>query len=98
MDTCINYCDPGWAYVSSDERRWISHIRKLADRRPDECVILKEPEENGGFIYAKFPPRWARILPPKEMNLTEEERAKRAERMRQGIGSRTSAADEDEDE
>ena len=99
METCINYNDPGWAFVSSDERRWINHIRRLADKRPDECVILKQPEDNGGFIYAKFPPKWARIMPPKEMHLTDEERAKRAERLRQGIASRVDATGgEDDDE
>ena len=99
MDTCINYVDPGWAFISSDERRWINHIRKLADKKPDECVIIKQPEDNGGFIYAKFPPKWARVQPPKEMNLSDEERARRAEKLRQGIASRVAAAGgEDDDE
>lgn len=96
METAINYCELDWAYVSSDERRWINHIRKLANARPDEVVILKEPEENGGFIYAKFPPKWARILPPREMNLSNEERARRAEKLRHSIASRTSTQDGDD--
>lgn len=75
MDTCINYCEPGFAFMSSDERRWINAIRRLAEKKPDECFILKQPEQNGGFIYAKFPQKWVRVRPPKEMSMTDERRA-----------------------
>ena len=75
METCINYCEPGWAYMSSDERRWIKHIRKLANQRPDECIIIKQPEDNEGFIYCKFPQKWARVRPPKQMVMNDEKRA-----------------------
>ena len=78
METCIEYCEPGWAWMSTDERRWINKLRKLAHERPDECIILKQPEENDGFIYAKFPQKWVRVNPPKVVNMTEEERAARA--------------------
>ena len=27
---CINYCEPGWAYMSSNEQRWKNKLRKLA--------------------------------------------------------------------
>lgn len=67
METCFNWCEQGYCWMSSDERRWINAIHKLAKQRPDECVILKEPELNGGFIYAKFPQKWVRVRPPKEM-------------------------------
>jgi len=79
METCIEYCEPGWAWMSTDERRWINKLRKLAEERPDECVILKQPEDNGGFIYAKFPQKWVRVNPPKVVNLTDEQKAARAE-------------------
>jgi len=79
METCIEYCEPGWAWMSTDERRWINKLRKLAKERPDECVILKQPEDNGGFIYAKFPQKWVRVNPPKVVNLTDEQKAARAE-------------------
>ena len=78
METCIEYCEPGWAWMSTDERRWINKLRKLAKERPDECVILKQPEDNGGFIYAKFPQKWVRVNPPKVVNLTDEQKAARA--------------------
>lgn len=79
METCIEYCEPGWAWMSTDERRWINKLRKLAHDRPEECIILKQPEENGGFIYAKFPQKWVRVNPPKVVNLTDEQKAARAE-------------------
>ena len=78
METCIEYCEPGWAWMSTDERRWINKLRKLAHDRPDECVIVKQPEDNGGFIYAKFPQKWVRVNPPKVVNLTDEQKAERA--------------------
>lgn len=65
--------------MSTDERRWINKLRKLAHDRPDECVIVKQPEDNGGFIYAKFPQKWVRVNPPKVVNLTDEQKAARAE-------------------
>ena len=75
MDTCINYCEPdGWAWMSSDERRWINTVRKLAEQKPDECIIMKQPEDNGGFIYAKFPQKWVRVRPPREIVMTDEKR------------------------
>lgn len=83
METCIEYCEPGWAFVSSDERRWHTRIRKLAEQYPDEMVILKQPEENDGVIYAKFPPRWALIHPPRTRELSDEQREALAERLRQ---------------
>jgi len=78
METCIEYCEPGWAWMSTDERRWINKLRKLAHERPDECIILKQPEENDGFIYAKFPQKWVRVNPPKVVNMTDEQKAERA--------------------
>ena len=77
MDTCINYCEPGWAYVSSDERRWINKLCKLAEEHPQECVVLKNAEDNGGFIYAKVTQKWVKISPPRQVILTDEERQRR---------------------
>ena len=75
IETCINYCEPGWAYMSSNEIRWINRIHKLATERPGECVIIKEPDDNGGHIYCKFPQKWARVQPPRQVVITDEQRA-----------------------
>lgn len=81
METCINYCEPGTAYMSSDERKWINKIRKLNVEHPGECIIVKEPEANGGSIYAKFPISWIKVRPPKRVSMTDEQRARAAERL-----------------
>lgn len=68
IETCINYCEPTFAYISSNEGRWISRIRKLQAERPGEVTIIRQPENNDGFIYAKFPYRWAKVSPPRVMS------------------------------
>ena len=88
IETCINWCEPGWAYVSSNERIWITRIRRLAENDTDKCVIMKQPEDNGGFIYAKVPQRWVKISKPRQMNLTDEQRAEIVKRLQ---GTRTEA-------
>lgn len=75
METCINYCEPGYAYMSTDERRWITHLKKLAKDRPEEMIIIKYPEENNGVLYCKFPQKWARVSPPRQVVISDEKRA-----------------------
>ena len=87
METCINYCEPGFAYISSDERRWITKVIALANDHPDECIIIKHPQDNDGFIYAKFPQKWARIAPPRHMS--DEQKAIAGERLRRFRAART---------
>ena len=94
METCINYCEPGWAYVSSDERRWVSCLRRLAKEHPEECIIMKYPEDNEGFIYGKVPQRWVKISPPRKVNITDERRAELSERLaRYHAGKKASGDD-----
>ena len=97
METCINYCEPGLAFMSSDERRWINHLRKLSVSRPYECIIIKQPEDNDGFIYVKFPQKWVRVKPPNQVIITDEERARRRENIIKIMCSRASTADDHDD-
>ena len=76
METCFNWTD-STAYMSSDERKWITKVRTLQEERPDEVTIIREPENNDGCIYAKFPAEWVRVRPKRV--LSEGERAKQAE-------------------
>ena len=97
METCINYCEPGFAYISSDEWRWIQRVRSLADDHPDECFIMKQPEDNGGFIYAKLPQKWVKINPPRKgVPLSPEERAIRTERLLQNRYVKQNKEEKDE--
>ena len=80
IETSIGYCeDDGIAFVSSNERKWISKIIKYKSRYQDEVTILALPEDNGGFIYAKIPQKWVALRPPRKINLTDEQRAIRRE-------------------
>ena len=63
METCFNYCDKEAAFFSSDERRWITKIRKLKEKYPDDIDIIAEPETNDGCIYCRLPSRWLKIQP-----------------------------------
>lgn len=75
METCFNYVwekgDPYIAYFSSDEKKWINKIRKLADKFP-EVEILKQPEDNDGCIYARLPADALRIQPKVKATMSEE--------------------------
>ena len=80
METCFNYTDDV-CYMSSDERRWITKVRKLKDNYPDKVRILAEPEKNNGCIYATVPAKWVKLSPPKQ--ISEETRQKMSERAKQ---------------
>jgi len=83
METCFNYCSKEHGFFSSDERRFITKVRKLKEKFPDKVRILKEPENNDGCIYCELPVEWFTIRVPKKVNMTEEQRAIARERMRQ---------------
>jgi hypothetical protein len=74
METTINYCEDGMAYISSDERRWHNRMNALAEQHREEVTIIKQPGENHGFIYGKFPQKWIKVSPPRQVIMTEEKR------------------------
>ena len=82
METSFGYCDRETAWFSSDERRWITKIRRLAEKFPDQVRIIKQPEENDGCIYACLPSRAMKInlISPRQM--TDEQRAIAGERLK----------------
>ena len=75
METCFNYCDEKQAFFSSDEKKWITRIRKLQEQNPDEVIILRQPETNDGCIYCKLPASYLKVQPKKKIVMTEERRA-----------------------
>ena len=81
-ETCVTYCDKDMAFFSSDERKWITKIRKLKEQYPEEVSIDQEPEKNNGCICAKIPQGWVRIAPKAKRIFTEEQKAASAERLR----------------
>ena len=87
METSCSYTG-GEAWMSSDERKWITKIKELAEKYPDDVEIRRMPENNDGCIYAKIPSSWLKIQPKFHRNLSDEQRvalADRARKMRKGI-------------
>lgn len=97
METAMGYLteDKGVAWFSSDEQKWRTRIEKLAKEYPDEVKIIVYPEDNDGCVNATIPAKWIRVRPPRKLNLTEEQKAKRAEQMR---GMRKGTDEDNEDE
>ena len=50
METCFNYCDKEHGYFSTDERRFITKVRRLQEKFPDRVRIIAEPEDNDGCL------------------------------------------------
>lgn len=67
------------AGLTLSQGRHISRIRELAEKFPDKCRI--DVENKDGSILARIPVSWIRINPEKQ--LTDEQRERRAEIMRQ---------------
>lgn len=82
METCLNYTNAKEMYFSSDERKWITKIRKLKEKNPDEVEILAEPEENNGCIYVRLPVNYLRLQPKLRREISDEERSILVDRMR----------------
>ena len=67
------------ATVTFSQGKYISKIRKLAERFPDECQITHENQD--GSIVAHIPVKWIKINNPQRV-MTEEEKRLAAERIR----------------
>lgn len=67
------------ATVSFCQGRYITRIKELAKKKPDECQITNTNPD--GSIVAHIPVSWIRINP--NMELSDERREEMAERMRQ---------------
>ncbi len=87
METCFNYTEREHGYFCSDERRFITKVRRLAEKYPDKVRIIKQPDENDGCIYCELPTEWFSVRPPKKMNYTDEQRAKIADRFKSVKGN-----------
>lgn len=67
------------ATVTFTQGRYITRIKELAKKKPDECQITNTNPD--GSIVAHIPVSWIRINP--NMELSDERREKLAEHMRQ---------------
>ena len=82
METACGYLDDKVMWISTDEKRMINRLIKLAASRPDESCIVRRPEENGGCLYMKCPANWLKIKPPVRRNMSDEQRIELSERMK----------------
>ena len=64
--------------VTFNSRKYITKIRRLHDKYPDDFDYLEENKD--GSICARIPVSWIRISRPRE--LTEEQKEVLAERMK----------------
>ena len=82
METACNYLNDKVMYVSTDERKWINRLLKIAEEHPDEVAIINRPEENDGCLCLKCPASYLKISPPLRREMTDEQRVALSERMK----------------
>jgi len=93
IETCFNYCAREAGYFSSNEPKWINKVRKLHNTHPDDVVILREPEDNDGTIYARMPISYFKLQAPQKQNLTDEQKEALSERLRNWREKRAEGAE-----
>lgn len=82
VENAIEFLKDGeLATVTFTQGRFKSRVIKLAEQKPDQCQVLSCNKD--GSICAHLPVDWIRISPPTKLKLSDEQRQKRTERMRQ---------------
>lgn len=81
MDTSCSYTNDTM-YVSTDERWLINRLIGFSQSHPESVEIIRCPEDNDDCIYCKVPAKWLKISPPRKRELTDEQRAETAERLK----------------
>lgn len=78
------FTDETSATVSSNEKRVINRLARLAENHPDEVAIIFPPERNGGVMVARIPRRWVKLPspPPKGRQMSDEQRDAARERLK----------------
>lgn len=79
------------ACVTFSQAKYKNRIKRLKEQ--NEAIRMIENED--GSIYAEIPLDYASIRKPKQLNLTEEERAEIAARFKQGKIAKEEFDDED---
>lgn len=74
------YSDEKYATFTSGEKKWIKRVYELKEKYPADVEINYAPEDNDGCLIARLPKAWFKISPPRKMELSEEDRAKRSAR------------------
>ena len=71
------------ATVTFSQPRYITRIKKLAEKYPEECeiVAINKSTGEGESICAHIPTAWIRITPPAVRELTEEQKEELTRRL-----------------
>jgi len=67
------------ATVCFSQGRYVSKIKRLAEKYPDECKIMYENKD--GSIVAHIPVSWVKVSPKRK--ISDEQREAATERMKQ---------------
>lgn len=79
-ETCFDHqFGAAYATLSSAEYPVVNRMKKLAEKHPDEVKIVAENKD--GSICVHVPWKWVKISPPRQLNLTDEQRAERVARL-----------------
>ena len=66
-ENCIEFVrNSQVATVAFSQGKFINRIRKLAEKFPDECVILDENYD--GSLVAHIPTKWVKISPTRQVS------------------------------
>ena len=87
QETCVEFIkgEPMLSWYSSDSK-WMTRMVQLANERPDEVEIVYKDEDG---LLVLCPASWFKPpKPPIKRNMTAEQRAELAERMKQARESR----------
>ena len=66
-ENCIEFLrNAKTATVAFSQGKYVTKIKRLAEKRPDECVIVEENYD--GSIVAHVPVSWIKVSPPKQVS------------------------------
>ena len=71
------YYNSNRATASFTQGRYISRVKELAKRYPEECDIVQNSD---GSVLAHFPTNWIKLNPPIE--LSDDQKKERADRLK----------------
>jgi hypothetical protein len=74
-ETAVGYLNvDSYAIFNSSEQKWINKILKLQESHPNDVQIEHWPENNNGMIQARIPKSWLKVSPPRQREMTDEQR------------------------
>ena len=82
QETIINFNEEEkTAYVYTHNRQLLRKLAVLVDERSEECKRIRWVHDGDAAEFV-VPKKWVKISPPRANNMTDEQKAKLAERMR----------------